>query len=112
MAKLLITTQIRENYGSIDNPHWKSKGSSDYVVKNFTEFNAIQAFIMSIRDQIETDNPFYQEHIVNYDVVTDDYLTRDERLQLQFDGKIMYPATEINAQQVDNKWSWLYNTQY
>lgn len=96
MSKLLITTQVRENYGSLDAPHWKSKGGSDYVIKNFVSTESLEHLITSIRDQIEIDNPFYQEHIICYNVVSDDHLTRDERLQLEFEGKITYVPTELH----------------
>ena len=95
MAKLMIRTQMMENYGSTENPHWKAKGGGDYVVKNFTAFNAVPSYIMMIRDRIEIDNDFCREYIVDYNVETDDYLTQDEKLQLRFDGKISYPAQEV-----------------
>lgn len=95
MAKLMIRTQVMENYGSAENPHWKAKGGNDYVVKNFTAFNAVPSYIMMIRDRIEIDNDFCREYIVDYNVETDDYLTHDEKLQLRFDGKISYPAQEV-----------------
>ena len=95
MAKLMIQTQVMENYGSAENPHWKAKGGNDYVVKNFTAFNSVSSYIMMIRDRIEIDNDLYQEYIVDWEVVTDDYLTQDEKLQLRFDGKISYPAQEV-----------------
>ena len=48
MAKLLITTQVYENYawnedgslGTGDNAYWKAKGGNDYVLPNFTDFNS------------------------------------------------------------------------
>jgi len=95
MAKLMIRTQVMENYGSAENPHWKAKGGNDYVVKNFTAFNAVPSYIMMIRDRIEIDNDCCREYIVDYNVETDDYLTQDEKLQLRFDGKISYPAQEV-----------------
>jgi hypothetical protein len=33
-----------------------------------------------------------QEYIIDYCLVDDDFMTRDERLQLEFDGKILYPT--------------------
>ena len=95
MAKLLISTQIRENYGSIEAPHWKSKGGSDYFIRHVDESDTIEILLYRVRDQIETDNPWYSEQIICANVVDDDYLTQDERLQLEFDGKITYPATEV-----------------
>ena len=47
MSKLLITTQVYENYAWDENgnlgkgadAYWKAKGGSDYVVKNFRDYN-------------------------------------------------------------------------
>ena len=95
MAKLLIQTQVYENYGDADKPYWKAKGGSDYVVKNFRKFNKITETVMALRGQIEQDNEFYREHIINFEVVADDYLTDFERSQLDYEGSIRYPAKEI-----------------
>ena len=95
MAKLLITTQILENYGSEDNPYWKAKGGEDYVVKNFRDFNRVNEVVMALRSQIEIDNPFCQEYIAGWEVVADDYLTEFERSQLQFEGKVSYAPREL-----------------
>jgi len=95
MAKLVILTQVYENYGSAEKPHWKAKGGLNYVVPNFTQFNSAQAVVDSCRDQCEIDDEFYNEYIVDWYVVEDDYLTQDERNQLEFDGRITYPAKEL-----------------
>jgi len=94
MAKLVIQTQVYENYGSESKPHWKAKGGEAYVVPNFTRFNDVQAFVDGITE-VRVDDPFYQEYIVDWFVATDDYLTEFERQQLEFDGKITYPAKEL-----------------
>lgn len=95
MSKLLIQTQVYENYGDADQPHWKPKGGGDYVVKNFRKFNAVTETVMAVRGQIEQDNEFYREYIINFEVVADDYLTEFERSQLEYEGRIAYPANEI-----------------
>ena len=95
MAKLLIVTQVLENYGSEDNPFWKAKGSNEYVVKNFTAFTTVNATVQSLRHEIEIDNPFCSEYIVSWEVVDDDYLTDFERSQLEYEGRIDFPATEL-----------------
>ena len=95
MAKLLIVTQVLENYGSEDNPWWKAKGSSEYVVKNFTALNAVNATVQSLRSEIEIDNPLYSEYIVSWEVVDNDYLTDFERSQLVYEGRIDFPAIEL-----------------
>ena len=95
MAKLIISTQILENYGTEDNPFWKCKGSEDYIVKNFRDFNRVAQVVMALRPQIEIDNPFCQEYIAHWSVEDDDYLTQGERLQLQFEGHVAYAPREL-----------------
>jgi hypothetical protein len=94
MAKLLITTQVYENYGTADEPYWKPKGGSDYVVKKIN-VNKVTETVMGLRPQIECDNEFYREHILGWEVVANDYLTEFEKSQLEYDGRIIYPAKEL-----------------
>ena len=103
MAKLLITTQVYENYafdedgvlGTGVNAYWKPKGGNDFVVKNFKDFNRVTETVMALRGKIECDNDMYREYIIGWEVVADDYLTEFERDQLEFEGKIRYPAQEL-----------------
>ena len=95
MAKLIIETQIRENYGSLHHPHWKAKGGSDYVIKNFTQFDTVHDVVEQVRGDIEADHPYYSEFVIGWSVVEDDYLTEFERSQLEYEGKITYPAQEL-----------------
>ena len=99
MTKLLISTQVYENYGAHDwdgegeCPHsWRAKGGNDYVVKNVDECDMIEVIVDRYRTQIETDTIGYTETIIGYRVVPDDYLTDFEQSQLEYDGKITYPA--------------------
>ncbi len=98
--KLLIQTQVYENYGAHDwdgtgtcPQYWKAKGGNDYVVKNF-KGDATTA-VMALRSQIECDNEGYRENIVSWEIVADDYLTEFEQSQLEYEGKITYPAQEL-----------------
>lgn len=101
--KLLLTTQVYENYawredGSIGtgaDAYWKAKGGSEYVVKNFKDSARLTEAVMALRPQIEQDNDYFREHLIDWVVVTDDYLTEFELNQLEFDGKITYPAKEL-----------------
>lgn len=104
MAKLLITTQVYENYGAHDwdgtgecPQYWKAKGGMDYVVKNFKKLNKVTETVMALRGQIEQSNECFRETIIDFTIVADDYLTDFERSQLEFDGRIMFPAKEITA---------------
>jgi hypothetical protein len=51
--------------------------------------------ILALRPQVECDNDMFREHIINFTLVADDYLTEFERSQLEYDGKIMFPAKEL-----------------
>ena len=98
--KLLITTQVYENYGAHDwdgkgecPQYWKAKGGNDYVVKRF-KGDATTA-VMALRDQIEESNEGYRESIIDFRLVKDDYLTEFEQSQLDYEGKITYASKEL-----------------
>ena len=99
--KLLITTQVYENYGAHDwdgagecPQYWKAKGGSDYVVKN-VNVNSVTETVMALRGQIEQDNQAFRETIIGWEVVANGYLTEFERDQLEYEGKIRFPAREL-----------------
>ena len=98
--KLLITTQVYENYGAHDwdgegecPQYWKAKGGSDYVVKRFR--GDPTTAVMAVRGQIEEDNDHYRETIIDFRLVKDDYLTEFEQSQLAYEGSIRFPAKEL-----------------
>jgi hypothetical protein len=101
MAKLLITTQVYENYGAHDwdgvgecPQYWKAKGGSDYVIKKIN-VNKVTETVMGVRGQIEQDNQAFRETIIGWEVVANDYLTEFEQSQLAYEGAIRYPAKEL-----------------
>lgn len=85
--KLLIETQCMAFSGTV----WKAKGGDTYFVMD-VEPGTEERVMESVRDQVEYFNPIAQEYIIDYCLVDDDFMTRDERLQLEFDGKILYPT--------------------
>jgi hypothetical protein len=100
--KLLITTQNLENYGAHDwdgvgecPQYWKAKGGSDYVVKNFTNFNNTTEVVMALRGQIEEDSEYFRSFIIDWEIVADDFLTEFEQDQLNYEGKIRFAAKEL-----------------
>jgi hypothetical protein len=99
--KLLITTQVYENYGAHDwdgvgqcPQYWKAKGGSDYVVKNIN-VNRVTETVMGVRDQIEQDNDAFRETIIDWSIVADDALTEFEQSQMAYEGLIRYASKEI-----------------
>lgn len=105
MSKLLIQTQVMENYawnedgslGTGADAYWKAKGGSDYVVKNVDECDMIDVIVDRVRGQIEQDNEAFREYIVSYKIVADDHLTWFEQSQLEYEGKITHPAHELTV---------------
>ena len=95
MSRLMISTQILENYGTMAEPYWKAKGGNDYFVRNVHAADQVSVIIDAVRVQIESDNEYYREYIIHHEIVTDAYLTPDEQLQLDFEGRITTPATEV-----------------
>lgn len=102
--KLVITTQVYENYawnedGTIGigaEAYWKAKGGSDYVIRNFDPTRYAPGIIVElVRNRIETANDYMLEHIVDWSVVEDNYLTEFEQSQLEYDGQITFPAKEL-----------------
>lgn len=100
--KLHIFTQVFENYGADlwdgkgECPqYWKAKGGDDYFIRNIANDSDTTMAVMAVREQIESNTDYLRETIVGWNLVADDYLTEFERSQLEYDGKIMYPSTEI-----------------
>ena len=105
MSKLLITTQVYENYawredgslGTGADAYWKAKGGSDYVVRGVDECDMVDIIVDRVRGQVEQDNDAFMERIINFRVVADDYLTEFEQDQLEYEGKIRFPAQELSV---------------
>ncbi len=104
MAKLLIQTQVFENYawnedgslGKGENAYWKPKGGNDYVVKKFRGGEDMATIaVIGLRSQIEQDNDLFREQIISWDIVPDDYLTQFEKDQLEYEGRITYGPQEL-----------------
>jgi hypothetical protein len=103
--QLLITTQTQENYGAHDwdgtgecPSYWKFKGGQDYKFDLGTTLRNAQSLAQLVnhfRGQIEEDNDYYRNHIIGYEVVADDFLTEFEQSQLDYEGRIAYPATRL-----------------
>ena len=97
--QLLITTQVYENYGY----RWKAKGGNDYKYALGAQERTAEALaeiVEYFRSRIEENNDRYQETIIGYQVVSDDYLTEFEQSQLAYEGRIVYPAEVLEMEAV------------
>jgi hypothetical protein len=101
--KLLITTQVYENYawnedgtiGTGDAAYWKAKGGDEYVVTGIWDEEEATVAVMALREEIEKANDYMTESIVDYQLLDNDELTPFERDQMEYEGKIVFPAKEI-----------------
>lgn len=104
MAKLLIQTQVYENYGAHDwdgqgqcPQYWKAKGGMDYIVRNVDVCDMVETIVHRAGEQIEVDNNSFREYVIGYSIVPDDFMTDFERSQMEWEGKITYPAQELTV---------------
>jgi hypothetical protein len=101
--KVVIYTQVYENYawredgtlGTGPDAYWKAKGGDEYVIRDIESQEDATMAVMGLRKDIEQATDAYTETIVDWELVDNDYLTQYERDQLEFDGKIMFPAKEL-----------------
>lgn len=117
--KLVITTQVRENYGAHDwdgtgtcPQYWKFKGGSEYIVDNVEHFVTIDDdfFAKNIKSivydyispKITQNNDHYEESIIDYSIEDDDYVSEFEKSQMEYDGKVTYfePRITIDGDRV------------
>lgn len=79
--KLVITTQIRENYGAHDwdgvgqcPQHWRCKGGDVYVVTNLTPaqiWKIEKNGVPTLRSLIEIRNHAFEETVIDWSIVDD-----------------------------------------
>jgi len=74
--------------------YWKAKGGNDYVVRNIDVNRARELANVATRE-IEQANDYFTETVIGWEIVGDDYLTEFEQSQLEYEGRIAYPATEL-----------------
>lgn len=75
--KIVINTQIRENYGSTDKPYWKFKGGETYIVPNLTVEQALKikdVGIPTLTKLIESNSEMFEEYVQNWAILDDDFV--------------------------------------
>ena len=101
--KLHIITQYMENYGAHDwdgegecPQYWKMKGGEDYFILNVDD-TEVDAAIAQVRGDIEWNDIGSRQYIIGYGLVADDFMTEFEISQLEYDGRIAYPAKVLEV---------------
>ena len=86
---LVFSTQVYENYGTEDHPYWKAKGGSFIKVLDVPQTLSREA-INAMCPLVETNDPMYTEHVVDWFFREDDWLSPFEDDQLEADGEVWY----------------------
>ena len=104
---LVIRTQFMENYGAHDwdgegacPQYWKMKGGSEYKVTN-VPLNIDYQEVVAMAN-VEKNNDYCREYILDWSLEADDYLSWFEKSQLEYDGAIQCKEptieyTELNG---------------
>ena len=78
--KVVITTQVRENYGSAEQPYWKFKGGDTYVVPNLSVEQTLKVKdhgIPTLKALIETRYEGFEEYVIDWSILDDDAVVCD-----------------------------------
>ena len=96
---MVLRTQYQENYGTAEQPYWKNKGGQEFKVKNIptdlTEQELLEV-VDSLLPQVQYENEYQIQYLLNWTLEDDDYLSWFEQSQLEYDGEITYNEPEID----------------
>lgn len=86
--KIVITTQVRENYGAHDwdgtgecPQYWKCKGGDTYVVPNLSVDHVLKVkdiVIPTLKALIESRNEGFEEYVIDWSILDDDAVVCSE----------------------------------
>lgn len=91
--KIYFYTQDFENYGTENEPYWKAKGGSDYILSSA---NWTEEMIKEVIHRISFSNPYYESLYIGHLEVCDQFLTDFEQLQQENDGRVEFPAKRLS----------------
>ena len=107
---LVIRTQFMENYGAHDwdgtgecPQYWKMKGGSEYKVTN-VPLNIDYQEVVSMAN-VERDNEYCREYILDWSMEADDYLSWFEKSQLEYDGSIACKEPTIEYSELNGEFA-------
>jgi hypothetical protein len=107
---LVIRTQFMENYGAHDwdgtgecPQYWKMKGGSEYKITN-VPLNIDYQEVVSMAN-VERDNEYCREYILDWSMEADDYLSWFEKSQLEYDGEITSKEPTIEYSELNGEFA-------
>lgn len=108
MMKIVLHTQIHENYGAHDwdgkgqcPQYWKAKGGESYEVQQELTWDEaanaslVKSLVEKAIAKVSRKSDHYEERVIDWELVTPDYLTPEEKCQLEWKGKISYPRAKV-----------------
>lgn len=116
--KLVIITQVRENYGAHDwngigsvPQYWKDKGGSEYILDDLEHYlspnddffdKKVRMIVESMLPNIESISDYMTETIINFAIEDDDYMSQFEQSQLEYEGFIRFyePRIDIDGNRI------------
>ena len=116
--KLVIITQVRENYGAHDwngigsvPQYWKDKGGSEYILEDLEHYlspnddffdKKVRMIVESMLPNIESISDYMTETIINFAIEDDDYMSQFEQSQLEYEGFIRFyePRIDIDGNRI------------
>lgn len=106
--KLVVQTQIRENYGAHDwdgegecPQYWKFKGGSTYVAPEltFADMDDVHTLVRDVERYVTEMNDSFQEYVIDWEIVDNDEI-RWEKWEsptiLQFGDEVVATRTVNN----------------
>ena len=107
---LVIRTQYMENYGAHDwdgtgecPQYWKMKGGSEYKITN-VPLNIDYQEVVSMAN-VERDNEYCREYILDWSMEADDYLSWFEKSQLEYDGEITSKEPTVEYSELNGEYA-------
>jgi hypothetical protein len=107
---LVIRTQFMENYGAHDwdgtgecPQYWKMKGGSEYKITG-VPLNIDYQEVVSMAN-VERDNEYCREYILDWSMEADDYLSWFEKSQLEYDGEITSKEPTIEYSELNGEFA-------
>jgi hypothetical protein len=99
-----------ENYGAHDwdgtgecPQYWKMKGGSEYKITD-VPLNIDYQELVSMAN-VEKDNEYCREYILDWSMEADDYLSWFEKSQLEYDGKITCAEPIIEYSELNGEYA-------
>lgn len=103
---LVIRTQFMENYGAHDwdgtgecPQYWKMKGGSEYKVTN-VPLNIDYQEVVAMAN-VEKNNEYVREYILDWSIEDDSYLSWFEKSQLEYDGEVACPEPTVEYSELN-----------